>query len=66
MELVGLEPAPGGVNVLMGDGSCRFVKETIDSWPVDPATGIQPPTVPGLWQALSTRNGGEPIPLDEI
>ncbi len=35
---------PGGVNVLMGDGSVRFVLGTISQ-----------PT----WQALGTRNGGE-------
>jgi prepilin-type N-terminal cleavage/methylation domain-containing protein/prepilin-type processing-associated H-X9-DG protein len=35
---------PGGVNVLMGDGSLRFVKESI-SRPV--------------WRGLGTRNGGE-------
>jgi integrase len=34
----------GGVNLLMGDGSTRFVKETID---------VQ------LWRAFGTRNGGE-------
>ena len=35
---------PGGVNALMGDGSLRFVMETI-SLPV--------------WRGLGTRNGGE-------
>jgi prepilin-type N-terminal cleavage/methylation domain-containing protein/prepilin-type processing-associated H-X9-DG protein len=35
---------PGGVNVLLGDGSVRFV-----------ANGINPTT----WQALATRGGGE-------
>jgi prepilin-type N-terminal cleavage/methylation domain-containing protein/prepilin-type processing-associated H-X9-DG protein len=35
---------PGGVNLLMGDGSVRFAKETT-SLPV--------------WRGLSTRNGGE-------
>ena len=46
---------PGGVNVLMGDGSARFVKETIQSAArpyIDP---------PGVWQALASRNGGEVI-----
>ncbi len=47
---------PGGVNALLGDGSVRFIKETIDSWPVETA-GHSPS--PRLWQALSTRNGGE-------
>jgi prepilin-type processing-associated H-X9-DG protein len=35
-----------GCNVLMGDGSVRFVKKTIHPW---------------TWVALSTRNGGEVI-----
>jgi prepilin-type N-terminal cleavage/methylation domain-containing protein/prepilin-type processing-associated H-X9-DG protein len=34
----------GGVNVLMGDGSTRFVKESIDR---------------SVWRGLGTRNGGE-------
>jgi len=64
---------PGGVNVLMGDGSVRFIDENIDSWAFDPLTG-QPlgatrnaggwwdnvPS-PGVWQALGTRSGGETI-----
>lgn len=40
---------PGGANVLMGDGSVRFVKETID---------------PLTWVAISTRNGGEVVSGD--
>ena len=35
---------PGGVNVLMGDGSGRFVTETISQ---------------AVWRGLGTRNGGE-------
>jgi prepilin-type N-terminal cleavage/methylation domain-containing protein/prepilin-type processing-associated H-X9-DG protein len=35
---------PGGVNLLMGDGSVRFIKSTIYL---------------GVWRALGTRNGGE-------
>jgi prepilin-type processing-associated H-X9-DG protein len=35
---------PGGVNVLIGDGSVRFVRETIAL---------------NVWRGLSTRNGGE-------
>jgi prepilin-type N-terminal cleavage/methylation domain-containing protein/prepilin-type processing-associated H-X9-DG protein len=45
---------PGGVNVLMGDGSVRFVKETIQSIGDDRRT-------PGVWQKLASRNGGEAI-----
>lgn len=37
---------PGGANVLFGDGSVRFIKETIAPW---------------TWVGLSTRNGGEVI-----
>ena len=52
---------PGGVNGLMGDGSVRFIKETIDTTPVDPRRGY-PTTGPrGVWQRLATRNGGEVI-----
>ena len=27
---------PGGVNCTLGDGSVRFIKNSIDSWPYDP------------------------------
>ena len=64
---------PGGVNALMGDGSVKFIKETIQSWPNDTLLGM--PTgatrnpggwwenVPrgGVWQALGSRSGGEVI-----
>ncbi len=67
---------PGGVNVLMGDGSVRFIKETIDTWPCDRFTGNPsgaaqmkdgswtnlPPS--GVWQALATRADGEVIGSD--
>ena len=64
---------PGGVNALMGDGSVRFIKETIQSWPPNPTTGtptgairtagnwwVQLPAA-GVWQALGTRSSGETI-----
>ena len=35
---------PGGVNLLLGDGSVRFIKSTIAL---------------NIWRALGTRNGGE-------
>jgi prepilin-type N-terminal cleavage/methylation domain-containing protein/prepilin-type processing-associated H-X9-DG protein len=67
---------PGGLNVLMGDGSVRFVKETIRTWPFSSITGNPagaslngqgawvnlPPS--GVWQALSTRSGGEVLGSD--
>jgi prepilin-type processing-associated H-X9-DG protein len=66
---------PGGANFAFLDGSVRFVKESINSWPIDPASGLpvgltfnaagpytQAATLRfGVYQALSTRNGGEVI-----
>jgi prepilin-type N-terminal cleavage/methylation domain-containing protein/prepilin-type processing-associated H-X9-DG protein len=40
---------PGGVNVLMGDASARFIKNSVDTL---------------TWQNLGTRNGGEVISAD--
>ena len=40
---------PGGVNMLWGDGSVKFIKDTVN---------LQ------IWQALGTRNGGEIISSD--
>jgi prepilin-type processing-associated H-X9-DG protein len=45
----------GGLNCLMGDGSVRFVKDTIDSGENGPGTRI------GVWQKLASRNGSEVI-----
>jgi len=67
---------PGGVNVLMGDGSVRFVKDTIETWPFSQLNGNPvgaslnahgawinlPPG--GVWQALATRAGGEVVSAD--
>ncbi len=62
---------PGGLNVLMGDGAVHYVKESVQSWAFDLQGGsptgasqnsqgawINLPAA-GVWQALSTRNGGE-------
>jgi prepilin-type processing-associated H-X9-DG protein len=67
---------PGGLNVLMGDCSVRFVRDSIQSWSFDPVTGnpagasqngqgvwVNLPQS-GLWQALSTRAGGEIVGSD--
>jgi prepilin-type N-terminal cleavage/methylation domain-containing protein/prepilin-type processing-associated H-X9-DG protein len=42
---------PGGVNVLMGDGSVRFVKSTIAM---------------NIWWAIGTRSGGEVVSADSF
>jgi prepilin-type N-terminal cleavage/methylation domain-containing protein/prepilin-type processing-associated H-X9-DG protein len=66
---------PGGCHFAFMDGSVRFLKETIDCWRIDPATGLpkgvsydaqgRPRVAPRVgipvYQALSTRNGGEVI-----
>jgi prepilin-type N-terminal cleavage/methylation domain-containing protein/prepilin-type processing-associated H-X9-DG protein len=42
---------PGGANVLMGDGSVRYIKSSINM---------------ATWMALGTRNGGEVISADSF
>ncbi|WZO96349.1 DUF1559 domain-containing protein [Isosphaeraceae bacterium EP7] len=73
---------PGGANFSMVDGSVRFIKETISSWPIDVnnvngdpigiAYGIdcgEPhigSSVPQVYQALSTRRGNEVLSADSF
>ena len=66
----------GGVNLLFGDGSVHFVKNSISCWPIafdgTPPGGAHtdstgyfvnlPPN--GVWQALTTRAGGESVGND--
>jgi len=67
---------PSGLNVLMGDGSARFVRETVETWPFNPGTGDPAGSRrvpggwmtnlprPGVWQALATRSDGDSVPAD--
>jgi len=53
---------PGGVNVVMADGSCHFISETIDTGDLSArspraSTG---PSPYGIWGALGSMCGGEP------
>ncbi|WP_165230826.1 DUF1559 domain-containing protein [Aquisphaera insulae] len=42
---------PGGVNAMMGDGSVRFIKDSVSL---------------GTWRAIGTRNGGEVVSSDSF
>ena len=51
---------PGGLNVLMADGSVRFVKNTVDSWPTNlPSDGYRAwqPRPRGLAEARHAQRG---------
>jgi prepilin-type processing-associated H-X9-DG protein len=64
---------PGGANFSFADGSVRFVKNTIQSWNAsaikftnsNPAVYNLNGQVNGVFQSLSTRNGGEIISADQ-
>jgi len=71
---------PGGMNAAFCDGSVKFIKDTINTMPYNPATGIPLgvttdangiilyPATPnwGIWQAISTRNRGEVVSADSF
>jgi prepilin-type N-terminal cleavage/methylation domain-containing protein/prepilin-type processing-associated H-X9-DG protein len=68
----------GGANFAFVDGSVRFVKDSVNTWPFDSTTGfpmgvsktsggiyvLAPGTQMGVYQKLSTRNLGEVISAD--
>ena len=69
---------PGGANFCFADGSVKFIKDSINTWQLNPTTWqpvnvtfdvntdiftVGPPGM-GVYQALSTRSGGEVISSD--
>jgi prepilin-type N-terminal cleavage/methylation domain-containing protein/prepilin-type processing-associated H-X9-DG protein len=60
----------GGCNFAFADGSVRFIKDSINSWSWQAAAASQdgnciPHLLQGVYQSLSTRNGGEVISSDQ-
>ncbi|MCL4190890.1 MAG: DUF1559 domain-containing protein [Thermoguttaceae bacterium] len=54
---------PGGVNVLLCDGSVRFISNTIDTGNLGAAPVASGRSPYGVWGALGTKSGGESIQL---
>ncbi len=53
---------PGGVMVSMGDGSVRFISETINAGNQGASFNFSGGASPyGVWGALASRNGGEAV-----
>jgi prepilin-type processing-associated H-X9-DG protein len=57
-QMTGRSKHPGGLQVLMADGSARFVSDTIDF--KSTLVGCGPPPR-GVWQAIHTRAGSEVV-----
>jgi prepilin-type N-terminal cleavage/methylation domain-containing protein/prepilin-type processing-associated H-X9-DG protein len=52
----------GGVNALMGDGSVRFIRDSISVGNLNAVgTGLSGQSPYGVFGAMGTRSGGEPI-----
>jgi prepilin-type processing-associated H-X9-DG protein len=52
---------PGGVMALMGDGSVRFISQTINCGNQNAnGTALSGPSPFGVFGALGSRDGGEP------
>ena len=70
---------PGGCNFAFADGSVHFIKETVNSWPINMSNGdpvgitkgstcgenLMGTARPGVYQALHTPKGGEVISADQ-
>ena len=52
---------PGGANVVLADGSVRFISETIDTGDLTVAQPESGPSRYGVWGALGSKAGGETI-----
>jgi hypothetical protein len=52
---------PGGVNVMMGDASIRFISETINSGTLTSAEVTTGQSPYGVWGALGSKGGGETV-----
>ncbi|MBI3464052.1 MAG: DUF1559 domain-containing protein [Planctomycetes bacterium] len=51
----------GGVNVLMTDGSVRFITDNINTGNLGASAPTQGPSPFGVWGALGTRAGGDAV-----
>ena len=51
----------GGVQVVLGDGSVRFISETIDTGNLAGNPAVSGKSQYGVWGSLGSRNGGELI-----
>lgn len=60
---------PGGVNFVFGDGSVRFIKNSVDMGNLHTLTytgAVLPDARLGVYRSLSTRNGGEVINANDF